>query len=117
MNATRDWLPTVAVFPAATLDLPLVLVVIAAIVLLRFAWAGWRMGVARQLVSVAGLGVAIFVGVAFRAAAVPLMQPLGLPDKILEFAGGAALGAVTYALILLLSAILLKKTEQQELRV
>ena len=117
MTATRDWLTTVAVFPAASLEMPLVLVVIAAIVLMRFTWVGWRTGVARQLVSVAGLGLAIFVGVTFRAAAVPLVQPLGLPDQILEFASGAALAAVIYALVLLVSAILLKKTEQQDVSV
>src|SRR5688572_23897215 len=117
MNAMRDWLTTLAASPATPLALPVVLVVIAAIVLMRFTWAGWRTGVARQLVSVAGLGLAIFVAVTFRAAAVPLVRPLGLPDEILEFASGAALAAVSYALVLLLSAILLKKTEQQDVSV
>lgn len=85
----------------------------AAITVLLLTWLGWRAGVVRQLVSLAGFFAAILVGFAARALMVPLLRPLGLPVEQLAFIGAAALALVIYGIVVLLSAILLKNTAQQ----
>ena len=91
-----------------------ILFVVAAFVVLIHAWRGWRAGVVRQVVSLVALvvaGAAAFFG---RELLVPVLRPLGLPERQLSFVAGAVLGVVIYFAILIFSAIVFKKTSQQD---
>ena len=86
-----------------------------AIVLILFEVVrGWRLGLPRQLVRVAGLAVAYAAAFLGGKLVVPLARPfLKLPDIILSALGGAVLALVVYGLVASLGTILFKRIGQQ----
>ena len=86
-----------------------------AIVLILFEVVrGWRLGLFRQLVRVAGLAAAYAAGFLGGKLIVPLARPfLKLPDIILSVLGGAVLALVVYALVVSIGTILFKRIGQQ----
>jgi len=82
------------------------------LVLLRAA-RGWRLGVARQVVSFIALGVAYVVAYFGAPHLVPLLRVLGFPDQILVMLGGALLGIAVFGVINLIGAVLFKRTADQ----
>ena len=86
-----------------------------AIVLVLFEVVrGWRLGLLRQLVRVAGLAAAYAAAFLSGKLVVPLARPfLKLPDIILAALGGAVLALVVYALVASIGTILLKRIGQQ----
>ncbi len=86
----------------------------AAAIVLIHAWRGWRLGVMRQLISILALVLAYLAATVERDRIVPLLRPLGLPDRYLSFVGGVLLAIVIYSVVMMLSAIIFKKTSQQD---
>ncbi len=86
-----------------------------AIVLVLFEVVrGWRLGLLRQLVRVAGLAAAYAAAFLGGKLVVPLARPfLKFPDIILSALGGAVLALVVYALVASIGTILLKRIGQQ----
>ena len=86
-----------------------------AIVLILFEVVrGWRLGLFRQLVRVAGLAAAYAAGFLGGKLIVPLARPfLKLPDIILSVLGGTVLALVVYALVVSIGTILFKRIGQQ----
>jgi hypothetical protein len=86
-----------------------------AIVLILFEVArGWRLGLPRQLVRVAGLAVAYAAAFLGGKLVVPLARPfLKLPDIILSALGGAVLALVVYVLVVSIGTIFFKRIGQQ----
>ena len=86
-----------------------------AIVLILFEVVrGWRLGLPRQLVRVAGLAVAYAAAFLGGKLIVPLARPfLKLPDIILSALGGAVLALVVYGLVVSIGTILFKRIGQQ----
>ena len=75
---------------------------------------GWRLGLPRQLVRVAGLAVAYAAAFLGGKLVVPLARPfLKLPDIILSALGGAVLALVVYGLVASIGTILFKRIGQQ----
>jgi hypothetical protein len=89
-----------------------------AIVLILFEVVrGWRLGLPRQLVRVAGLAVAYAAAFLGGKLVVPLVRPfLKLPDIILSASGGALLALVVYVLVVSIGTILFKRIGQQNSR-
>jgi uncharacterized membrane protein required for colicin V production len=86
----------------------------AAVIILVQAYRGWRSGAVRQIVSIVALVLAYAAAFFGRDTVVPLLRPMGLPDRHLSFIGGVLLATVVYSLIMILSAIIFKKTSQQD---
>ncbi len=80
------------------------------------AWKGWRLGIVRQLLRIAAIGSSYAVAVFWGGALVPVLRPLGLPDAVLRWVGGALLGMGTFLAVSMLAAVLFKKTTDQSLR-
>jgi Colicin V production protein len=89
-----------------------------AIVLILFEVVrGWRLGLPRQLVRVAGLAVAYAAAFLGGKLVVPLVRPfLKLPDIILSASGGVVLALVVYVLVVSIGTILFKRIGQQNSR-
>jgi membrane protein required for colicin V production len=89
-----------------------------AIVLILFeVIRGWRLGLMRQIVRVAGL-VAAYAAANFGGRLLlPLVRPfLKLPDFVLSILAGAALALVIYALVISIGMIFFKRTGEQDSR-
>jgi hypothetical protein len=86
-----------------------------AIVLILFEVVrGWRLGLFRQLVRVAGLAAAYAAAFFGGKLVVPLARPfLKLPDIILSVLGDAVLALAVYALVVSIGTILFKRIGQQ----
>ena len=93
---------------------PKILFAGAALVVLIHAWRGWRAGVVRQVVSLVAFGVAGAAAYFGNGLLVPVLRPLGLPERQLSFVAAAVLALVIYGGILMFSAIIFKKTSQQD---
>ncbi len=92
------------------------LLVAAGVVILFKAWHGWRLGVVRQAISLGALAVATGCGVfAARPAGAILGAMISFPEQVLAAVGGLAIGIVVFAAISIVSAILFKKTSDQEI--
>ena len=90
----------------------------AAMLVLFKAWRGWRLGVARQVISLAALAGAYLAGIFGGRFAVPILRPvLGFPEPVLILLGGALLGLAVYLSVSLIGAILFKKTAEQRVGV
>lgn len=77
------------------------------------AWRGWRLGVARQLISLCALAAAYPVAYFGGPRTVPFLRIVGFPDPLLAVIGGAILGLIVFVLINLFGALLFKRTAQQ----
>src|SRR6185369_11487488 len=86
----------------------------AAVIILLHAYRGWRSGAVRQIVSIVALVLAYAAAIFGRDMIVPLLRPIGLPDRYLSFIGGVLLATVIYGTVMVLSAIIFKKTAQQD---
>ena len=88
---------------------------VAAVLIIVFKiWQGWRLGLVRQLVSIAALIVASGVGILGARGAGALLRPvLPFPEQVLAPIGGLLLGFVVWAVITMAGAILFKRTSQQ----
>ena len=80
----------------------------AAVIILVQAYRGWRSGAVRQIVSIVALVLAYAAAFFGRDLVVPLLRPMGLPDRQLSFIGGVLLATAVYGLIMILSAIVFK---------
>jgi hypothetical protein len=74
---------------------------------------GWRLGVVRQVVSIVALALAYLAAWFGGHYLIPVLRPLGFPDRILTWIGSAVLALVVYGGISLMSAVVFKKTSQQ----
>ena len=83
-------------------------------IILLHAYRGWRSGAVRQIVSIVALVLAYAAAIFGRDMIVPLLRPIGLPDRYLSFIGGVLLATVIYGTVMVLSAIIFKKTAQQD---
>ena len=87
---------------------------VAAVLIVVFqAWRGWQRGLVRQLFSFFAIAAAYAVAILGGPLLVPALRPIGFPDQVLMIAGGVLLGAVVFALLSLLSALLFKSTKHQ----
>src|SRR5262249_2235816 len=91
-----------------------ILFVGAALFVLIQAVRGWRAGVMRRIVSILALVFAFLAATIERDRMVPLLRPWGLPDRYLSFIGGILLGTAIYAVVMVIAAIIFKKTSQQD---
>ena len=77
-------------------------------------WNGWRMGVVRAAVSMAGLFVAGLIGIAVGAAVGAILGAASpLYGGAAGMAAGVLVGLLAYGVIAFLSALLFKRTAQQ----
>ena len=91
-----------------------VFVSFAVLLLLFQIVRGWRLGLPRQLVRIAGIVAAYSVAIYGNNLLVPLLRPfLQLPDFIISTIAGAVLALIVYAVVNMLGAILFKRTGQQ----
>ena len=90
---------------------------LASLVVLYHAWRGWRLGVIRQGIRILALLGAYTTAYVCGPWLVPFLRPLGLPDQLLRVLGGAALGLAVFLCVLLVSAIIFKKTSDQSVGV
>ncbi len=90
---------------------------LASIVVLYHAWRGWRLGVIRQGIRILALLGAYTSAYVCGPWLVPFLRPLGLPDQLLRVLGGVALGVAVFVSVLLISAIIFKKTSDQSVGV
>ncbi len=94
------------------------ILLIAAVLFVAYrAWSGWRQGVVRQALSILALVTAYAVAIFCGHLLVPLLRPLGYPDKILAIIGGAILGCIAFIAIAITSGIMFKKTAEQSVGV
>lgn len=96
---------------------PKILFIGAALILLLHFWRGWRSGVMRQLFSLVAIALAFLAGMVGREMLVPLLRPLGLPDRQLSLVGAVLAALVIYILVSLFSALLFKNTSEQKVSV
>lgn len=76
---------------------------------------GWRRGIMRQAVGLAGLALAYWVAVVGTPPLVPLLRPLGLPDFALTVATGLCLALFVFLGINAAGIVLFRKTKEQGL--
>jgi hypothetical protein len=95
----------------------IVFVSFAVVLVLFEAVRGWRLGLLRQLMRLAGLvgayAAAFFGGRLLLPIARPLLK---MPDLVLSALGGAILAFVVYAVVSSMGAILFKRTGEQDSR-
>jgi len=90
----------------------------AALVVGLKAWHGWRVGIVRQMLSVAALLAAYLVGYFGGGVLGPgLRRVIDLPENVLAVVGAVALGLVMYCAITLVGSIVFKKTAQQSVTI
>jgi membrane protein required for colicin V production len=89
-----------------------------AVVLILFeVIRGWRLGLMRQIVRVAGLAAAYAAAIFGGRLLLPMVRPfLKLPDFVLSILAGAVLALVIYALVTSIGMILFKRTGKQNSR-
>lgn len=93
--------------------MPTVFYAAAGLFVLFKAWHGWRLGVVRQgwgILAAAVAWVVAFFGSEFIGG---ILASLGVPDFFTGVAGGLAVAALLYVVILLVGAVLFKKTADQ----
>jgi len=87
---------------------------IAGIVIFYQSFKGWRLGPIRQLVRIGALAAAYFAGYYGSPATVPILQPLGFPNIVLQWIGGIVIGLLTCFIIRIIGGVLFKKTGDQK---
>ncbi len=100
---------------AGSLLWQVVLVSFAVVLVLFEAVRGWRLGLLRQLMRLAGL-VGAYASAFFGGKLLlPIARPfLKMPDLVLSALGGAILAFVVYAVVSGMGAILFKRTGEQD---
>lgn len=93
----------------------MIILIIAGIYLVFTVIRGWQLGVARMSVRVIAVLVAYAGGWFLAPVAVPFLRPISLPDFILRTISGGIIGVAIFFSIVLLSALLFKRTSQQTL--
>ncbi len=97
---------------------PLVLgvfIVLSLLIVLLHAWQGWRQGPIRQALRILAIASAYFVAWFGGRLATPLLQPfMELPGFMVSIVAGVLLGLLWYAGVTGVSAILFKKTSNQD---
>ena len=76
-------------------------------------WRGWRLGIVRQALSLLALGAGYVGGYLFGGYLIPVLRPLGFPDKILTIFGAALVGMLIYIGASNVAGLLFKRTSQQ----
>lgn len=89
----------------------------AALFLAYEAFRGWRLGVVRQGVRLAGLGVAYLAAFLVGGAALPLLRLSGYPDFVLRPVSMALVAFAVYGVIVFIGGVLFRKTTDQESRI
>ncbi len=86
----------------------------AVVIFWQFA-KGWRLGLVRQIVRFAALGLAYFAAIWGASSVAPFLQPLGYPHIVLLGLAGALIWVLAYVVITGFGAVLFKRTSQQDL--
>lgn len=87
------------------------------LLIVMMTWRGWRLGIVRQALSIVALGLA-YAGAWFLGGTlIPVLRPLGFPDRVLSIFGGVLIGFGIYLGVTILSAVLFKRTSQQSVGV
>jgi len=85
----------------------------AVVIVLLMTIRGWRLGIVRQALSIVSLGAAYIAGLLFGEYLIPVLRPLGYPDRILTIIGSALIVLTVYFSLGLITAVLFKRTNQQ----
>lgn len=86
----------------------------AVLFVLFTAWHGWRLGIARQIISILALAAAYIIGYFGGSTLGPtLARVIDFPEPALAVLGAVGLGFIVYCCISLVGAIAFKKTAQQ----
>lgn len=85
----------------------------AGLLLIVLIWRGWRLGVARQAIELAGALSAYVVGYLAGPYLAPMLWSFGFPDPVLTILARVIVGLIVYLAFVLLGAVFLKKTAQQ----
>jgi len=94
-------------------SLSVLLLVGAVGLVILMAWRGWRLGIVRQTLSLVALGAGYLGGYLFGGYLIPILRPLGFPDRVLTIFGATILGFLIYVSASVASGILFKRTSQQ----
>jgi hypothetical protein len=90
--------------------------VLATFLVLLMAWRGWRLGLVRQALSIIALVMAYAVAFFGGRFLIPVLRPIGFPDRVLSVVGGALLGFGVYVVFAAFSGLVFKRTEHQSSR-
>lgn len=74
---------------------------------------GWQLGVVRVVAKILAVVVAYASAWVSGPKLFPVLRPLGLPDPVLMALGGVIVGLLVFIVLLLISALLFKKTADQ----
>jgi hypothetical protein len=85
----------------------------AGLLLIFLVWRGWRLGVARQAMELAGVLSAYVAGYLFGPVLAPMLWSLGFPEPVLNVLARVIAGFVVYLGFVIFAAVFLKKTAQQ----
>lgn len=81
------------------------------------AWRGWRLGIVRQALSMVSLAAGYLAGWLFGGVLIPLLRPLGFPDRILSIFGAVLIGFAVYVGLSIVAGLLFKRTSHQSVGV
>jgi hypothetical protein len=81
------------------------------------ALRGWRLGIVRQAFSILALALAYAAGWFGGGFLIPVLRPIGFPDRVLTAIGAACLGLVVFAALTAASGVLFKRTAHQSVGV
>lgn len=96
---------------------PLLFAVGAITLVILMAYRGWRLGLVRQALSIVALAVAYAAGWFLGGYLIPVLRPLGYPDRVLTLFGAVLVGIVVYAVLTIAVAVVFKRTEHQSVGV
>jgi hypothetical protein len=85
----------------------------AGLLLIILVWRGWRLGVARQAMELAGVLSAYIAGYLGGPYLAPMLWSLGFPEPVMAVLARVIVGFVVYLGFVLFGAVFLKKTAQQ----
>jgi uncharacterized membrane protein required for colicin V production len=85
----------------------------AAGLILLMAWRGWRLGIVRQALSIVALAAGYVAGYLFGGFLIPVLRPIGFPDRVLTIFGAALVGLLVYIALMIVCGLLFKRTAQQ----
>jgi len=85
----------------------------AAVLVLLMAWRGWRLGLVRQALSIVALGVSYLAGALLGRFLIPVLRPLGFPDRVLTVLGAVLVALAVYAAAMIFVGLVFKRTEHQ----